>query len=157
MDPGKPGTCTHLGPPCCLWGFNNSAKQRQHWVLMTGPIILLVKLSSSFCFGFLQVAPGRAEDPRAALKRGQHAERSSKGSLKDLAHAAKHSSMGQLASIFSAHPVTAGVGSGGGGGRVKDTEAYWQKTLSLRNTSIALEDILQVSRLGGPGSAGSRL
>jgi len=26
----------------------------------------------------------------------------------------------------------------------KDMESYWQKTLSLRNTSIALDDILKV-------------
>lgn len=115
------------------------------------PFTLLLFLSSFFRCLFLQVAPGRAEDPRAALKRGLQVERHSKGSQKDLAHAARHGSMGQLASIFSAHPINAGVGSAGGGGKVKDSEAYWQKTLSLRNTSIALEDILQVSGLGRLG------
>lgn len=53
----------------------------------------------------------------------------------------KLGSMAQLAQVFSVAPA---VGGGGGPVRVKDTEEYWQKTLSLRNTSIALEDILQV-------------
>lgn len=65
----------------------------------------------------------------------------------------KLGSMAQLAHVFSVAPAAAGGAGGGVGGaaggkvRVKDTEAYWQKTLSLRNTSIALEDILQVGSL----------
>lgn len=53
----------------------------------------------------------------------------------------KLGSMAQLAQVFSVAPA---VGGAGGPVRIKDTEEYWQKTLSLRNTSIALEDILQV-------------
>jgi hypothetical protein len=75
--------------------------------------------------------------------------------LGSLTGASKLGSMGALASAFSVQPslgsMVAGASSGGGGGggssRVKDSEAYWQKTLSMRNTSIALEDILQVRRL----------
>jgi hypothetical protein len=115
------------------------------------------------------VAPGKAEDPRLLHKQAKHSGSGGRlphsgsggklGStgkqLGSLTGASKLGSMGALANAFSVQPslgsVVAGVsgggaGSGGGGSsRVKDSEAYWQKTLSMRNTSIALEDILQVS------------
>jgi hypothetical protein len=111
------------------------------------------------------VAPGRAEDPRLLHKQAKHSGSGGRlphsgsggklGStgkqLGSLTGGSKLGSMGALASAFSVQPSlgssAAGVSSGGGGGsssRVKDSEAYWQKTLSMRNTSIALEDILQV-------------
>jgi hypothetical protein len=68
--------------------------------------------------------------------------------LGSLSGAAKLGSMGALATAFSVQPsvgsLVGGAAGGGGGARVRDSEAYWQKTLSMRNTSIALEDILQV-------------
>jgi hypothetical protein len=109
------------------------------------------------------VAPGKAEDPRLMHKQAKHSgsggcmTHSGSGGklgstgkqLGSLSGAHKLGSMGALATAFSVQPsvgsyVGGGVAGGGGGGRVKDSEAYWQKTLSLRNTSIALEDILQV-------------
>ncbi|WIA15846.1 hypothetical protein OEZ85_012601 [Tetradesmus obliquus] len=119
-----------------------------------------------------KVAPGKAEDPRLAHKQARSHSGSGSGSGGRMPHsgsggklgsagrlsgAAKLGSMGALAIAFSVQPsagsfvsgggaaaaVGGGGGAGGGGGRVRDSEAYWQKTLSLRNTSIALEDILQ--------------
>lgn len=89
-----------------------------------------------------QVAPGKAEDPRAAHRHGKHGSTNKLGSTHRLGSTAKLGSMAQLASAFSAHPTT--PAAAGVGGHEKDSEAYWQKTLSLRNTSIALEDILHV-------------
>ncbi|WIA36024.1 hypothetical protein OEZ86_007385 [Tetradesmus obliquus] len=119
-----------------------------------------------------KVAPGKAEDPRLAHKQARSHSGSGSGSGGRMPHsgsggklgsagrlsgAAKLGSMGALANAFSVQPsagsfvsgggaaaaVGGGGGAGGGGGRVRDSEAYWQKTLSLRNTSITLEDILQ--------------
>jgi hypothetical protein len=59
------------------------------------------------------------------------------------------SSTHQLASAFGFNPYGSFSGSGSTGAKqpFKESEAWWQKTLSLRNTSIALDDILEVSLL----------
>ncbi|KAF6260138.1 pyruvate kinase [Scenedesmus sp. NREL 46B-D3] len=99
-----------------------------------------------------KVAPGKAEDPRLLHKQAKHSGGGSKlgntgKQLSSLTSASKLGSMGALANAFSVQPaagsVVEGAAGAGGGSRVKDSEAYWQKTLSMRNTSIALQDILQ--------------
>jgi hypothetical protein len=60
-------------------------------------------------------------------------------------HSKASSSTHQLASAFGFNPYGSFGGSGAGAKQpLKESEAWWQKTLSLRNTSIALDDILEV-------------
>ena len=69
-------------------------------------------------------------------------------------HSKASSSTHQLASAFGFNPYGSWSGSGStglvgaqsqSGGHGRESESWWQKTLSLRNTSIALDDILEVS------------
>lgn len=62
-------------------------------------------------------------------------------------HGSRFNSTNQLAAAFGFNPYGSQTGSTGVlAQRGKDKESWWQKTLSLRNTSIALDDILQVPR-----------
>lgn len=104
----------------------------------------------------MQVAPGAARVTGPKLPQSGSNPRlggglgSKHGSTTKLNE--KLGSMAQLAQAFKVAPATAGgAAAGGGKGRRKDSVAYWQKTLSLRNTSIALEDILHVGMLNRTG------
>ncbi|KAF8059377.1 hypothetical protein HT031_005182 [Scenedesmus sp. PABB004] len=101
-----------------------------------------------------KVAPGRAEDARPRSRPGTAGgAKAGEGALsrafRGLAAGAAGSGGDGAPAGSSPRARAAGAaggaahnGNGSGGGR-RDSEAYWAKTLSLRNTSIALEDILQ--------------
>jgi hypothetical protein len=60
-------------------------------------------------------------------------------------HDPRFGSTTQLAAAFGFNPYGSQTGSTSMlAPRSHDKESWWQKTLSLRNTSIALDDILQV-------------
>lgn len=75
----------------------------------------------------------------------------------------RYASTNQLAAAFGFDPYGSQSGANGGSaaglahGHSGRGEAWWQKTLSLRNTSIALDDILDVSLCGGEGGDAMRV